>query len=338
MKAVIPAAGQGTRLFPQTHTKPKPMVRVAGKPILGHILDDVVDSPIEEAVVVVGVMRETVIDYVTDQYGDRLSVEFVGQETAEGLGHAIYQARSAVDGDAMTIMLGDMLFEKGYSQFVAAHEDNGSVDGSIGVKPVDAPSNYGVVYLDDDGRIDRLVEKPADPESNLAISGIYIVEQSEQLFEALEYLIENDVRGAGEEFQLTDALQRVVEAGAAFGVVEVEAWYDCGRPETLLEANRVLLEAQSTDGDATPRPADSSVIVPPVDIGDGVTLTHSIVGPYVSIDDDATVEDCHVSNAILGQGAHLRRVNLENSLIGDRATVTGAPHELNVGDSSEIQL
>ena len=337
MKAVIPAAGQGTRLYPQTHTKPKPMVRVAGKPILGHILDDVVDSPIDEAVVVVGVMRDIVIDYVIEEYGNRLDVDFVTQEQAEGLGHAIYQARSAVDGDDIAIMLGDMLFERGYSQFLSDHRSNGDVDGSIGVKRVEEPSNYGVVYLED-GHIRELVEKPDDPESDLAISGIYVIEQSEQLFDAIEHLIDNDIRGAGDEYQLTDALQRMVEDGATFGTFEVQEWYDCGRPETLLEANRVLLEDQTSGFESTETYASSSVVIPPADIGEDVTLENSIVGPYVSIDEGATVRESHVSNSIVGRGSTLTKVDLANSLIGDEATVTGTPHELNVGDSSEIEL
>jgi glucose-1-phosphate thymidylyltransferase len=335
MKAVIPAAGRGTRLFPQTHTKPKPMVRVAGKPILGHILDGVVDSPIDDVVVVVGVMREHVVEYVTDEYGDKLDVEFADQVRTEGLGHCVYQTRGHFDGEAMCILLGDMLFETDLGSFIDAHAALGNVDGSIGVKRVDEPSNYGIVTMGARGdRIEALVEKPSDPPSDLAISGIYFVEDTDGLFDALGSLIDNDVRGAGDEYQLTDGLQRMLDAGAELGTFEVKDWYDCGRPETLLEANRVLLEATgSADG-----AAETSVLIPPVDIGSGARVEHSVVGPYVSVDDDAHIEDSRVKDSIVGQESELLDVNLAGTLVGSGSEVTGTPSRLNVGDSSEIHL
>jgi len=334
MKAVIPAAGQGTRLYPQTHTKPKPMVRVAGKPILGHILDGLVGGPIDEAVVVVGVMKEHVVDYAVENYGDRLSLSFVEQAQTDGLGHCIYQTREVVGDDPVCIVLGDMLFDGDYDDFLAAHRALGDVDGSIGVKAVEEPSNYGVVTLDGD-RIAELVEKPADPSSNLAISGLYFVEDTTALFDALTYLVENDVRGAGDEYQLTDALQRMIEQGATFGTFDVDDWYDCGRPATLLEANRVLLERT---GEAGASVGETSAIIPPVDLGENVEIRRSVVGPYVSIDDDARVEDSRIENGILGRGSELSAVNLSETIVGNDSSVSGTPTHLNVGDSSEVQL
>jgi glucose-1-phosphate thymidylyltransferase len=234
----------------------------------------------------------------------------------------------------MCILLGDMLFETDYGDFIDAHRALGDVDGSIGVKRVDEPSNYGVVTMDGD-RIAGLVEKPADPPSDLAISGIYLIEDTPALFDALGSLIDDDVRGAGDEYQLTDGLQRMLEAGATFGTFEVENWYDCGRPETLLEANRVLLEATgSTDGGV----ADSSVVIPPVDVGEDARIEHSVVGPHVSIDDGAHIEDSRVKDSIVGRRSELFDVNLAGTLIGSGSEVTGTPSTLNVGDSSEIHL
>jgi glucose-1-phosphate thymidylyltransferase len=336
MKVVVPAAGQGTRLFPQTHTKPKPMVRVAGKPILGHILDDVVASPVQEVVIVVGVMQEKVVDYATDQYGTALELEFVEQDRPEGLGHAVYQARPKVEAGPLCIALGDMLFERGLDRFLAAHRSLEGVDGSIGVKRVDEPSNYGIVTVDAE-RVAGLSEKPDDPPSDLAISGIYFVEDAPGLFDALESLIEADHRGAGGEYQLTDALQRMLDRGAEFGTFDVGEWYDCGRPETLLAANRVLLGTGK--GSRTAAIHDGATVVrQPADIGDDVTLEGSVVGPYVSIDDGAEVIDSHVTDAIVGCDSSLRRVNLTDSIVGDDATVEGTPNELNVGDSSDVRL
>jgi glucose-1-phosphate thymidylyltransferase len=311
------------------------MVRVAGKPILGHILDNVARSPVDEVVVVVGVMQEMVTEYVRAEYGTRLDVSFVEQASTEGLGHGVYQARTVVDDEPLCIALGDMLFDSDHGAFLAAHDDLGDVDGSIGTKRVDEPSNYGIVTTDGD-RITDLEEKPASSESDLAISGFYIVEDSAWLFDAIGHFVENDIRGAGEEYQLTDALQRMLDQGAEFGAFDVGDWYDCGRPETLLAANRVLLDRVGDDDGAVQR--DSSTIVPPVDVGDDVTLARSVVGPHVSIDDGATITDSRISDSIVGQGATVEGANLRRSIVGDSATVQGTPNELNVGDSSDVQL
>jgi glucose-1-phosphate thymidylyltransferase len=215
MKALIPAAGQGTRLYPHTHTKPKAMVRLAGRPILGHILSRLSETRIDEVVLVVGGSMQTqIVEYCHDSFGDRFDFTFVEQESAEGLGHSIYQAESEVRGDSLFIALGDMLFENGYETFLNAHGDLGDVDASIGLKEVDEPQHYGVAEVENT-QITSLVEKPDDPPSNQAISGVYIVEDSAALFDALTYLVENDVRGAGDEYQLTDALQRMIQNGTA---------------------------------------------------------------------------------------------------------------------------
>lgn len=334
MKAVIPAAGQGTRLYPQTHTKPKPMVRVAGKPILGHILDELVDSSIDDVVIVVGVMKDLVVDYVDNEYGSELSISYAEQDRTEGLGHCIYQTRRHFTEESMCILLGDMLFENRFEELLDAHRSLGNVDGSIGVKRVEAPSNYGIVSLED-GEITKLEEKPEDPDSNLAISGIYFIEDTRSLFDSLAYFIDNDIRGAGDEYQLTDALQRMLEGGAQFGTFQVGDWYDCGRPETLINANHILLESKAHEDVYT---ADNSVVIPPVDIGDDVKLVESVVGPYVSIDDGARIVDSRIRDSIVGTGSTLSDVNLAETIIGNRSDVSGTPSKLNVGDSSEVNL
>lgn len=336
MKTVIPAAGRGTRLYPQTHTKPKPMVRFAGKPILGHILDGVVESPIDEVVVVVGAMKADITDYVSQEYADDLAIEFAEQEQTEGLGHCIYQARSHVAGESMCILLGDMLFKTELQAFLDAHDALGDVDGSIGVKRVENPSNYGIVTTDHrSGHIKALREKPSDPPSNLAISGIYVIEDSPGLFDALARLIDEGLRGAGDEYQLTDGLQQMVESGCQLGTFEVQDWYDCGRPETLLEANRVLLETTKIGnaGDA-----ETSVFIPPVDIGANTQIEQSVVGPNVSVGDGAQIKDSRVKDSIVGQGSKLQAVNLSGTIVGSESEVTGTPSQLNVGDSSEVNL
>lgn len=336
MRALVPVAGQGTRLYPQTHTKPKAMVRLAGKPILGHILSNLAETDIDEVIVVTGeAMKSQITEYASGEYGDRFTFHFPEQTDPQGLGHAVYQAESLARDDPLFVALGDMLFESGYGSFVNAHGDLDAPDGSIGVKVVDEPRHYGVAELAEDGAIERLVEKPDDPQSNLAVSGVYIVEDTPALFDALEYLIENDLRGAGDEFQLTDALQRMIERGRTLRTFEVEDWYDCGRPETLLQANEVLL-SRIEDGGHDER-ADT-VVVPPVDFGDDVEVEESVVGPNVSVDEGAVIRDSIVRDSIVGRGAHLDGVNLEHSIIGDNAEVIGEANHLNIGDNSTINL
>ena len=336
MKAVIPTAGQGTRLYPQTHTKPKAMVRLAGKPILGHILSSLAETRVDEVVIVVGgPMQELIIEYAEQSYGEEFSFSFVEQESAEGLGHSIYQAEDVARGDSLFIVLGDMLFENGYSTFLEAHDELDAPDASIGVKTVDEPQHYGVAEIDNGTRVERLVEKPDNPQSNYAISGVYIVENSEHLFDALSHLIENDIRGAGNEYQLTDALQRMIEQDAEIDIFDVEDWYDCGRPETLLEANRILLSKLDTTSSIA---VTDAVIIPPVDLGDEVTIEESVVGPHVSVDDGASISESIVRDGIVGRNATLETVNLEESIVGDGATIRDEPNHLNIGDNSVIEL
>jgi glucose-1-phosphate thymidylyltransferase len=336
MKAIIPAAGQGTRLYPQTHTKPKAMVRLAGKPILGHILSSLADTRINDVVIVVGgPMQDLITEYVEQSFGDIFSFSFVEQESAEGLGHSIYQAKDVVHGEPVFIALGDMLFENGYETFLAVHDDISDTDASIGVKTVDEPQHYGVAELEDGSQVKRLVEKPDEPKSNYAISGVYIVENSSHLFDSLGELIANDTRGAGDEYQLTDALQRMIEQEARIDIFDVEDWYDCGRPETLLEANRVLLSELETSSSVA---VTDAVVIPPVDLGNNINIEESVVGPYVSVDDGASISESIVRDGIVGRNATLETVNLEGSIVGDGATIQDEPNHLNIGDNSVIKL
>lgn len=333
MKAVIPAAGQGTRLYPHTHTKPKAMVRIAGKPILGHILSRFLSAQIDEVVIVVGgPMQDQIVEYALEEYGDCFKFSFVEQEVPKGLGHSIYQAEQAVNEDDIIISLGDMLFKNNYESFIKANARHDGIDASIGTKPVEEPQHYGVVELEN-GRITNLIEKPEDPPSNLAVSGVYIIENTPLLFDALDYLIRNKIRGTGGEYQLTDALDRMIDYGAMLTTFEIDDWYDCGRPETLLEANRVTLNEMDTNTDTH---GNNTVVIEPVDFGDGVRAEESVIGPYVSVDDRTTITNSIVRDSIIGQDSMLCDTNLEESLIGDQSTVVGEANNLNIGDNSSI--
>lgn len=325
MKAVIPVAGAGTRLRPHTHTIPKALLHVAGKPIIGHILDEVAVLGIEEIVLVVGVMGDQILRYVNEAYCFR-SVEIVEQEDRKGLGHAIGLTKKLVGGEPILIIYGDTIFEGDLSDAIGD-----SVDGKIGVKQVPDPARFGVVELEGD-RITNLVEKPEQFVSDLAIVGVNYIRNTPLLFECLDELLTEKIRTQG-EYQITDAFRKMVEKGATLEVFFLEDWFDCGKPETLLATNRYLLEKQSA-----PLEIAGSTILPPVFIAPSAAIIGSIVGPYVSVAEGARVEWSIVKDAIIGEEAVVQHGLLEGSLIGNRALVRGAPQRLNVGDSSEIRI
>ncbi len=323
MKAVIPVAGEGTRLRPHTHTVPKPLLRVAGKAILGHILDDVVELGIRDVVLIVGYRGEHIVDYVKANYD--LNVSFVEQGERLGLGHAIYLTRDHVGGEPMLVLLGDTIFKGDFARIVA------SGGNYLGVKEVADPERFGVVDVED-GRIVNLVEKPAEPRSNLAIVGIYCIHDSDKLFDALETIISGDLRTRG-EYQLTDALNLMIKRGADLKAFEIEGWYDCGKAETLLETNRDLLEMAGYQ-----ITVPGSIIIDPVNIAGEVKIEESVIGPYVSISGKTVVKHSIIRNSILGSNALVENALLDSSLIGDNAIVKGLFKKLNVGDSSEIDF
>lgn len=333
MKVIIPSAGVGTRLHPHTHTKPKPMVSVAGKPIIGHILDRLIEINPEEVIIVVGYMKDTVINYVSKNYLNKFNkISFVHQKQRLGLGHSIYVCKSAVFDSQILITLGDMIFKEGYKYFLKEHKKNGETTGSIGVKIVDNPQHYGIVELKDN-IVKSLIEKPKVSKSNLAIAGVYFITDTTFLFKTLEYMIENKIVGSGKEYQLTDALSRMVEKGAVFKTFEVTGWYDCGRPDTLLEANRILLSEKSNDLEIK-----SCIINKPVAIGKDVIINNSIIGPSVSIADNTFIENSIISDSIIGSGSTVKNVSLRHSLIGDNVQLEGKYNTLNIGDSSSVQF
>jgi glucose-1-phosphate thymidylyltransferase len=325
MKAVIPVAGIGTRLRPHTHTIPKALVPVAGKPIVGHILDELEPIGVRDVVLVTGYMGDRVKDYVTEAYPS-LNICCVDQEERKGLGHAIYLTRECVSGEPVLIVLGDTVVTADYSALVRGDRT------LIGVKEVEDPSLFGVVEVED-GRVKSLVEKPDVPPSNLAIVGLYYIVNSDLLYESLAEVIEGGIRTKG-EYQLTDALKIMLERGEVMGTFPVEGWHDCGRPETLLETNRVLLERSG--GNA--RDIEGAILLSPVAIDPTAEIERSVVGPYVSVAAGAVIRDSVVRDSILNAGAVVERSVLGQSLVGEGAVVKGHFQKLNVGDSSEIDI
>lgn len=323
MKAIIPAAGEGTRLRPHTHTIPKVLVGVAGKPILGHILDGLLQVGVDEVILVVGHLGDRVASYVREKYS--LKVHTVQQEERLGLGHAVYLTKQYLDENPFLIIYGDTIFDADLSQAI------GQPGTYIGVKEVADARRFGVVTVDGD-RITGFVEKPDTPISRLAIVGINYMVNASLLFECLERLIQSGRTTKG-EFQLTDALQLMLESGEEMHTFVVDGWFDCGKPETLLATNHYLLMRTSH---YTPR--DRSIFVPPVFVADSAEVTDSIVGPDVSIDEEACIQSAIVRNSIVSRKATVRNVVLSGSIIGVSAVVDGPTTCLNVGDSSEVRF
>lgn len=323
MRAIIPVAGVGSRLRPHTYTLPKVLLNVAGKPILGHILDRLIQEGVTAASIVVGYLGEMVEEYVRKNY--QIDVEFIQQPELLGLGHSIYLTRHTFTADPLLIILGDTIFDVDLRPVLSGQES------SLGVKWVEDPRRFGVVETAN-GEITRLVEKPQNPATNLAIVGLYFIANPMLLSQCLTELVDGNPGKQG-EYQLTDALQMMIDRGERFGTFAVEGWYDCGKPETLLATNRHLLAQQST----VPT-LEGCIVNPPVHIAPGARVSNSIIGPFATVAEGAVIQNAMIENSIVGENATVERAILADSIIGPEAQVQGEPHRVNIGASSELNL
>ena len=335
--ALIPAAGSGVRLRPFTFTRPKPMVYVAGKPILGHILDGLV-GVVDEVTVIVGYMADKVEAYCMEAYSSHFSFKFVHQQDRLGLGHAVLQGRDAVPEGGLIITLGDEIFGMAYSDMLATHRAALPCDASVGYKVVEDPRNYGVIEMETDGTITAMMEKPNEPTTDTAIAGAYIFERASDLFDALQEVVDRDIRTRG-EYQLTDAMVLMAEHGSVFKGFLIEKWYDCGRPDMLIRVNHRLLDdlppAHHVDEDAV---IEQSVVVPPVAMEGGCIIKRSVVGPYVTVGRDTEIRDSVLSDCILAEGCDVRDVVLNETVLADKVVVRGRSHRMVVGEQTLIDM
>jgi glucose-1-phosphate thymidylyltransferase len=325
VKVVIPVAGLGTRLRPHTYSKPKPLVHVAGKPVLGHILDQLKPLPIDEIIFITGYLGDQIERYVRSKYD--FPVRFVEQTELKGQAHAIHLAADAIDQPVLIIFVDTIIKAdlQGLEQTTA--------DGVMFVREVEDPRRFGVAVLED-GFIRRLVEKPQQPVSNLAIVGVYYLRNWLLLKEALQEVIDADIQTAG-EYYLADALQIMVNRGARLRAETVEVWEDCGTLEALLQTNRYLLGNGFSQEDT---PVTNSILIPPVYVARSARVENSIVGPNVSIAENTLVSGSIVRDSIISDGAQIVDGMLNGSLIGSYAAVKGHSARLNVGDASEIDV
>lgn len=330
MKVIIPVAGAGIRLRPHTYTQPKPLIPVAGKPILAHIIDELLEADFREFVFVIGYLGEKIKNFVENRYKN-LKCTFIVQDERNGLGHAIWLAREEIqDEKELFIALGDTVFDMDLSEMLKSHTS------CLGVQEVKDPREFGVVMLDEKGFVKRVIEKPKIPHSNLAIVGLYKILEVKALLNALEYNMKNEIRTNG-EFQLADALQRMVTQGVKMTTFAVNNWFDCGKKDILLETNKTLLEKNNVYDVDLPI-FENTIIVHPVSIGDNCQISDSIIGPYVTIADHTTIQASIIQDSIIGSYSYLKEIILNKSVVGSDTSIRGIKRSLNIGDNTEIDF
>jgi glucose-1-phosphate thymidylyltransferase len=330
MKAIIPVAGKGTRMLPHTLNHPKVLLPVAGKPMIDYIVDELQRNGIREIVFIIGYLGEEIQRHINRSYPD-ISAVFVEQNEMLGLGHAISLAKPHIENnEEVFIVLGDTLFDVDFGAMVKTPHSN------LGVKYVEDPSRFGVAVVEN-GFITRVVEKPASPISNQALVGLYFIKESDVLFESLDELFQKNIRTRG-EYQLTDALQLMMDRGIRFIPFNVENWYDCGKPETLLNTTFIMLKKNRDNSEKLPAKIKrNNLIHPPVYIHPDADIQNSIIGPNVSIGEKTNIRNCIISESVVGNNSKIENQILIQSLIGNHTSVTGKAGVFNIGDYSKIE-
>jgi len=326
MKLILLMAGYGTRMRPHTWSKPKPLISLAGKPALDHILDMVKDLDIEEYIFVVGYLGRQIEDYMSANH-PQLKARYVEQKELLGQAHALLLCRDYVDGP-VAVLFSDTLMEADMQNLADT-----DADGVIFVKEVPDPRRFGVAVTGEQGDVARFIEKPSSLDNNNVVIGFYYLKNGPELMRRCQELVERDMKTKG-EYYLADALTLMVESGSRLVTQEVEVWEDCGKPETTLHSNRWLLEARADNSAEATRPG--VVIIPPVYVAPSATVIHSVIGPYASIGPGCRLERTVVRDSIIEAGATVEDIVLDQAFIGDNAEVYGQPQRLNVGDSSTL--
>ena len=329
MKAVIPLAGKGTRLRPLTLNTPKPLLKVAGKPVLSFILDDLVEVGVQEMVFIVGHLRDAVEAWISEHYPD-LRTHYVLQEDQNGTAGAVALAAPYIDEEVL-IVFPDAVFELDYG---VIQDLDPAYGGVIWAMEVEDYQRYGVIVTDDVGDMTRLIEKPYEPISKLANIGLYYIRDHELLFDGVRQTMKSEPGKTG-EFYLTDAFQYMVDHGSRILPAPVEGWWDAGKPETLLETNEHLLRI----GRAGVHPAatvEGVQIQEPVRIEAGAVVTGGCIGPNVTIESGTCAFDCELEHTVVGPDAKLERSRLHQSIIGAHSRVSDAVGSLLVTDHSVV--
>lgn len=335
MKIIVPMAGRGSRLRPHTLTVPKPLIPIAGKPIVQRLVEDiakVAGQPIDEVAFIIGdfgdEVKQSLIE-IAEKLGAKGSV--YTQDEPLGTAHAIKCAEDSMKGD-IVVAFADTLFR---ADFVL---DTNS-DGVIWVKKVEDPSAFGVVKLDDYGFITDFVEKPQTFVSDLAIIGIYYFKSAEKLMEEINYIMDNNIIQGG-EYQLTTALENLRQKGAKFSLGKVNDWMDCGNKNATVETNSKILQYEKEAMACYPESAiiENSLIIPPCFIGENVVIKNSKIGPNVSLGKDTQIINSNIDNSLIQENTLINHGNLTNSMIGNSAKYFGVSREISLGDYSVLDF
>lgn len=332
MRIIIPMAGMGKRMRPHTLTVPKPLVPIAGKPIVQRLVEDIAKvcgGQIEEIAFIIGNFGKEVENKLVEiakSVGAKGTIHY--QQEALGTAHAIYCAKDALKGNVV-VAFADTLFKADFKL-------DTSKDGIIWVQKVEDPRPFGVVKLNSNGEITDFVEKPETFVSDLAIIGIYYFKDGEYLKKEIEYLLDNNIKDKG-EYQITNALDNMQKKGTKFVPGKVTEWLDCGNKDSTVATNERYLE-YIKDQDLVSKSAKltNSVVIPPVYIGDNVEISNSIVGPHVSLGNGTKVSDSIVKKSIVQEKAVIKNANISNSMLGNNATFEGRSSDLSVGDFNVI--
>lgn len=333
LKIIIPMAGWGTRMRPQTWSKPKPLINVAGKPSFDHLMDMFQTIPHPENaeyIFVIGpFLGEQIPVYVKKQY-PQIKAHYVVQEEMKGQSHALWLARHLLSGPTIMVF-SDTLLDTDFS--FLADED---CDGVAWVKAVPDPRRFGVAEVDKDGSILRMIEKPQSMENNLALVGCYYFKKGEELIQAINEQMKRGIQLKGEYF-LVDAINIMIDHGAKMRTNSVETWLDTGTIEATLETNNYMLE-HGRDNSSEAAKREGVTIIPPVYVHPSAKVEGAVIGPHVSVSANCEVSGCVIRNSILDDGAEVTDSVLDGSFIGRQAKVEGRPRTVNIGDNSSVLI
>ncbi len=325
MKVIIPLAGKGTRLRPHTHLVPKPMLKVAGRPVMSYVMDDVMKlGSVEQVVYITGHLKDTVEAYARTTWP--VPSVFVEQAVQDGTAGAVHLALPYIDAPVLIIFV-DTIFDTDLSII-----NSTDADGIIWVKEVEDYQRFGVVVTDADGYMTKIVEKPSTPISKRANIGLYYIRNWQLLAEGIAHVLTQPANKG--EYYLTDAFQYMIDHGAKIRAVDVDGWYDAGKLDTLLETNQAMLETRGLA--RTPMGFSGATIIEPVYIEDGVTCTDSTIGPNVSIGKGTTVTGSTIHDAVIGDACRIVSSAISHSMLGNRVSVSGVTGSMSLGDDAEI--
>lgn len=331
LNIIIPMAGYGSRLRPQTWSKPKPLVSTAGQPVLSHVMDiasQITDLNNSEIAFIIGYQGDQVKPFIEKNFPN-VKAHYYIQEEMLGQSHAIYMAKEQLSGPSLVLFVDTLIDSE------IKIPDQEIADGVVWVKEVEDPRRFGVVSVDANGNIDELIEKPDSFDNRLAIIGYYYFAKGEDLRVAIETQLNSRETKKGEYF-LADAISVMIEKGARIQAQTVDVWMDAGTPDAIFETNQYFLE-KSFDNLKELSLEDNVVINPPVNIHPSTKISNSMIGPNVSVSADCEIKDSSIDNSILEDSVKVSKSELTRSILGKRVKVSDFKGSLNIGDDSTVE-